>query len=151
VVQPIKDAYVKSAKVQIDPAKRDTGVLTCELIKPPAKGNVAPASLVQLELTQQRQGAKVTKSPEPLSINLAVPGTTLVPLPALQNGWEAKSRKMTLALQQDSRPLAFYDGTMPQNATVVIGATTYVVNAVEQNGQLRIDVVGKGATNVIGN
>ncbi|HYV37378.1 MAG TPA: PKD domain-containing protein [Gemmataceae bacterium] len=151
VVQPIKGPFVNSAKVQIDPAKRDTVVLTSELKRPSAKTAVAPACVVQLALVQQRRAVAVAKAPEPVSMNLAVPGTTLMPLPQLASGWEAKSRKMTLDLQQDGRSLGRFDGNMPHNAAVQIGGGVYVFSATEQNGQLRVDAVAQGAGKVIGN
>jgi PKD repeat protein len=93
-----KNPSIKSARLEIDPAKRDHAVLTCELVRP--SGNkAARACTVQLALTQQRQSASTVKTTEPVSVNLTVPGSTTVPLPALPTGWVAKSHKLTLALQ----------------------------------------------------
>jgi hypothetical protein len=135
-----KNPSIKSARLEIDPAKRDHAVLTCELVRP--SGNkAARACTVQLAMTQQRQSASTVKTTEPVSVNLTVPGSTTVPLPALPTGWVAKSHKLTLALQQNDKHVDWKDGQLPHNAAVQMSSgATYLVSAVEETGQLRIEI-----------
>jgi hypothetical protein len=140
VASTAKNPGIKSAKVEIDRTKRDHAVLTCELVHP--SGAKSPrAWTVQVALTQQRQSASTVKSTEPVSVNLTVPGSTTVPLPALPTGWVAKSHKLALALQQNEKHVDWKDGQLPHNAAVQMASgATYLVNAIEESGQLRIDV-----------
>jgi PKD repeat protein len=140
LAQSTHNPSIKSTKVEIDPVKRDKVLLTCELARPAATKR-PPSYTVQVALTQERQSPPATKTTEPVSVNLTVPGTTKVPLPALPAGWLAKSRKMTLTLQQESKKFVWKDGELPQSTAVEMSSSnTYVVSAVEESGQLRIDV-----------
>jgi len=140
LAQPVKNPNIKSAKVEIDPAKRDKVLVTCELARPSAR-TATPPCIVHLALTQERQSPPTVKTTEPVSVNLTVPGSTLVPLPALPAGWVVKSRKMTLTLEQDGKQVGWKDGDLPKNAAVQMSSSsTYIVDAAEESGQLRIDV-----------
>jgi PKD repeat protein len=140
LAQPLKNANIKSAKVQIDPAKPDQVLLTCELVRPSAR-QAPPPYHVHLALTQQRFSPPVVKTLDPISVNLTVPGSTTVPLPSLPPGWIAKSRKMTLTLQQDAKEFTWNDNELPRNAAVQMSSSAeYIVNAAADGGQLQIDV-----------
>jgi hypothetical protein len=152
VAGALKNPYIKSVKVQLDPTKRSQALLTCELVRPSAR-SAPPNYLVQLQLLQQRQSAPVVKTMDPVAVNLTTPGSTTVPLPALPPDWIARNRKMTLTLQQDAKQYAWKDNNMPHNVAVQMSATAqFMVNTVEQNGQLRIDMQAlKNPLNIFGN
>jgi hypothetical protein len=59
----------------------------------------------------------------------------------LPSGWVAKGHRLTLTLQQDDKHIEWKDGELPHNALVQMSSSAaYSVSAVEENGQLRIDV-----------
>jgi PKD repeat protein len=151
VLPQTKNPYLKSSKVQLDPAKHGQALVTCELVRPSAR-SAPPVCTVQLAVVQQRQSAPTLRSMDPVAVNLAVPGSTLVPLPELPAGWVAKTRSMTLTLQQAGKQYAYKD-VMPHNVAVQMSPTSqFIVNTVEQAGQLRIDMQAlKNPLNMFGN
>jgi PKD repeat protein len=135
-LQPVKEAFVKKADLQISADKRKVR-LAGELVK--AQSNApAPVWIVQVQIIQEKRGAPIKKVMDPVAVNLTVPGSTLLPLPPLPQGWTARNR--TLTLTQDGKQMAWKEGQLPRNAGVQMSSSTYIVNATEQDNQLRVDL-----------
>jgi PKD repeat protein len=134
---PVKDVNVKAPVLHISADKKQVTV-TGELLK---AARQAAQCYFHLAVTQQRTSASALKKVEPVAVNLAMPGTTLVPLPTLPSGWVAKTRKIALALQQDGKKVEWKEGDLPRNAAMQMpSGGAVVLSAVEQGDQLRIDV-----------
>jgi len=150
IVQPIKSPSIKSAKVQLDPAKRTSAQVICEIVKP-AKGTVTPTSTVQVALTEERQSPPAVKTSEPVSVLMTMQGSTVIPLPPLPPGWKETKRHMNLTLQQDGKQVGLFDGAMPKNAMIQMPGAVYNVTTVEQPTQLQITVGPRGGIGGHGN
>jgi hypothetical protein len=134
--QPVQPAFVRNPQVKISPDKRKIQ-MSGELIKSSAQ---LPVWDVQMQITQQKRSAPAVKTMDPVSVSLAVPGSTLVPLPPLPPGWIAAGHKLALTLSQNDRKLTWNDGQLPRNVAVQMSSALFVINAAEQDNQLRIDL-----------
>ena len=136
-----------SAQISADKKKL---TLTGELEKPVAKNGTFNIPLV---VTQQRASPPTIKAIDPMSVNLQVPGTTMVPLPALPEGWVATKRTIALSVTQNGKQYAWKAGQLPQNEGLQLSSSAlFVVTASEQPTQLRIDMAEiKSAMSLLGN
>jgi PKD repeat protein len=137
IAQPVMPAFVKNPELKISPDKR-TLRLSCELVK--LQSNALPKWNAQLQITQQKRSAPAPLAMPPIAVNLTVPGSTLIPLPALPKDWIAGSHKLALTLMQDGKQIVFKDGQLPTGAGVQMSSSIFVVSAAEQGNQLRIDL-----------
>jgi PKD repeat protein len=121
-----------------------------ELVNPLAKYATLSIPLV---VTQQRVSPPAVKTADPVSVQLKLPGTTLVPLPVLPPGWVATKRTIALSLMQDDKHIDWQAGQLPQNEAIkILPGSPIVVSASEQTDQLRIDLSEvKRATGASGN
>src|SRR5204863_2378002 len=106
VAPAMKDPNVKAVRVQTSPDKKKLTV-SGELSKP------AASVTVPLLVAEQRQGSPTVKTAEPMGSTLSVPGSTMLPLPALPPGWVAKNRKLNLALVQDGKKVEWKENELP--------------------------------------
>jgi PKD repeat protein len=132
----VKDPGVRKPKVEISQDKHKIN-LSGELIK---NSGSPPLWTVELQITQQKRGVPITKTMEPITVNLTVPGSTEVPLPPLPPGWLATNHTLALTLNQDGKHMAWDNGQLPCNVAVQMSSALFIVNASEQDKQLRIDL-----------
>jgi PKD repeat protein len=106
-----------------------------------------------LVVTQQRVSPPTIRELKPMSVNLQVPGTTLVPLPELPQGWLATKRTLSLSVAQDGKGHTWEAGKLPQNEGLQFSSSAlFMVSASEQANQLRIDLSEfKSAMSLLGN
>jgi hypothetical protein len=129
-------------------ADKRKAVLSGELIR----ADKAPLKWVaQVVLVQEQRTAPVTRPPEQVAATLAVPGTTLLPLPALQGGWVSKGRSVVLELREGARTV-WQDTQMPRNTLIQLRDRRYRLNATEAGNQVRVELVEvPGAASPSGN
>jgi PKD repeat protein len=120
-----------------------------ELMNPIPKNGTLSIPLV---VTQQRLSPPQTTVLE-TSVNLQVPGTTLVPLKPLPPGWVATKRLIVLSVSQDGKQFSWPAGQLPQNAALQLSSSAlYMISATEQPTQLRVDLSEfKSAMSLLGN
>jgi PKD repeat protein len=140
--QPVKDQVVRNPQLQISPDRKKL-LWSGELVK---QGNALPNWTVQLQITQQKRSAAAAKAMDPVTVNLAAPGSTTIPLPPLPAGWTASGHSIALALTQDGKQAAWNNGQLPQNVPVQMAKSLFLINSVEQDNQVRVDVSTVSAT-----
>jgi PKD repeat protein len=140
-------SYRTPPTVQISPDKKKLTV-SGELAQARPKNTTLNIPLL---VTEQSVSPPALKTVDPVSMPLPVPGTTVVPLPALPQNWLATKRKITLALTQDGKEVRWKEGELPTNAAVQMSPNNmFVVTATEQGNQLRIDF-GEVKLSIFGN
>lgn len=139
--RPVTDSSVKNAKVEVS-SDRKKVVLSGELVKAGLLSKMAtpPSWVAPIIVTLERRSPPVKQTSDPVMVNLKVPGTTMVPMPSLPLGWMAQARKMSLELR-DGATVVYRDSKLPAGALVQMKSRPMRVTAVEQAGQLRLDVV----------
>lgn len=138
--QPVKEPFVKNAKLEVWPDRKKVKV-TGELVK---DGAVPPRWTAKVALTQEKKTAPVTLAPKQIAATLALPGTTLLPLPADQCGWQCRQRQYQLELREGER--AVWQVTqLPISGELVLRGQRYRVSAKEAGNQVQLDVTSLGA------
>jgi hypothetical protein len=141
--KPVAEKHIKNPKLEISSDRRKVK-FTGEIVKPggfipvPRTTPVANA-VVEVALTQERHEQPV-KRPTEVSLALAVPGSTVLPLPSLPDNWMMKERSLGLELKQGDKT-AWQDSKLPQNASLQLQNRTYRVTAIEQGNQVKLDIV----------
>lgn len=148
-VTPVKEPNVKNASVTIAPDKSKV-VVTGELVKPGGimawqKNAPLPKWTPTLALTLERRTEGMTKTSDPIIADLALPGTTILPLPKLTKRWEVMGSKMHLELR-DGTNIVFKDTKMPVSATVQFKNHPYRITATQGPDSIRLDVIDAKAT-----
>lgn len=103
------------------------------------KRSPPPTWAAPVQLTLEKQGKAVTKTSDPILVQLQVPGQTVVPLPVLPAGWEVKNRKMTLELR-DGTQVVYKDSKLPLGTVVRLKSKSVVVSGQEADGQVRLQI-----------
>ncbi|MCI0377288.1 MAG: PKD domain-containing protein [Gemmataceae bacterium] len=138
----VSDAAVKSHKLSISPDKTKIR-LSGELVKQGGflQKNAPPPSWVPtVQVTLERRALPERKTSDPVAANLNVPGSTLVPLPKLPNGWAVADRKLNLELR-DGATIIYRGSVLPSGANVQIRNRACRVTATELADHVRVDVV----------
>src|SRR5262249_38289041 len=118
----VKEASVKNPTLTISPDKTKV-VLSGELVKPGGilafQKNSPPIQWTPtVLLTLERRSEPVLKDTDPISLELNVPGVTLLNLPKLSHRWEIKGAKLHLELL-DGAAVVFKDTKFPATAKLV--------------------------------
>lgn len=147
---PARGAPLRAAPTLIVAPDRRKAVLTGELVRAsnePVKWNAA------VVLTVEQRTAPVARVMSPVAKLLAVPGTTLLPLPALQGGWVSNQRAIHLNVQEGERSL--WQCARPgSSGELSLNGRRFRVTASEAGDQLRLDVAelpGAGPLRPVGN
>lgn len=131
--------WIKNAKVIISPEKTKA-IVSGELHKPatpPREGPALPAWSVEVVLHLERHHPPQRLS-DAMAVRLALPGTTVVKIPALQPGWMSKQRQLDLNLMEGDQSM-WQSAGLPRNALVRLQGRLWRITATEAGDQLRIE------------
>jgi hypothetical protein len=140
--RPPADPSVKDVKLTVarDGSKvvltgemvRQTGVLGLKRNAP------LPRWVAEVILTQERHEAPCQAPMGVVAKPLALPGSTLVPLPKLQSGWVQQKCRIGLDLY-DGGNVVQQNAAVPTNEVIRLGNRSWRLTATEVGDQVRID------------
>lgn len=145
--QPVRESAVKNAKVEIS-ADGTKFMVTGILAKPTGiliRHAPPPQWTTTVNVTMERRSTPQQKTTEPLMVNLNVPGSATLPVPPVPSGWEAQARHMNLEIR-DHGKVVLNQSTLPAAANVQLKNRLCRITAIEQGGQIRVDVLDASAT-----
>ena len=155
VLHPRAGFEIMSAKVEpvMGPAARNLQVKvaadrkSCQLVGEmtrPTGGKVGSQGtgdtmVVKVLLTQERR-TRVNRSPVAMTATVAVPGSTMISLPPLPDGWVDAQRQVRLELRDGERVL-WQDSQMPHGVPVVVQNHRCAISATPVGNQVKVDLV----------
>lgn len=141
--EPPAKGAMRNLKPEVSPDHTKVRI-SGELLKPSTlltgKNMAAPQCAVRLELTLVRRSAAVTRTVDPVMMELNAPGSTALPLPPPPAGLEVQNKQVSLEIQ-DGRQVLWNQAGLPNGAAVTMRSRQVRVTALEQGNQLRLDVV----------
>ena len=150
VKTPKESANLKDVRLTFTP---DKVVVTGTLIKTGGlfhKNAPPPNFAAEVILTLESMAKSMPKTVDPVALNLQVPGSTILPIPALNKDWKVTGRALQLELRAGDK-VFWRDSRLPVNALVQINGRAYRVTAIEMTDQVRVDVVSSQTVSRPGN
>jgi PKD repeat protein len=148
--EPPSRDLVHGLKLEVTPDRTRVRA-TAEMLKPKTmltgKSLPPPHCGVRVDLVLVRRSGPVSRAGDPVSFELTAPGSTMLPLPGPPAGLEVQAKRIALEIR-DGTQLIWNSPGLPNAATVAVKNRPMRVTALEQSGQLRVDVVD-AAKNVI--
>ncbi len=136
------DAHVRNVQVELA-ADRGSFVLRGELVQQAhwwqLNQHAPPPWVAQVTLTLERRSAPQQVAMDEVPVKMNVPGTTTIPIPRLSQGWQMTQKHLHLELS-DGKERVWTGEQPPANAALKLGARTFVVSGVEQDGQLVLQI-----------
>jgi len=146
---PSKD-LVHGLKLEVTPDRTRVRA-TAEMLKPKTmltgKSLPPPHCGVRLDLMLVRRSGPVSRAGDPVAFELTTPGSTMLPLPGPPAGLEVQAKRIALEIR-DGTQLIWNSPGLPNAAVMAVKNRPMRVTALEQSGQLRVDIVD-AAKNVI--
>ena len=134
-VQPVTDAGVRGLRVEVAKDGRSARLLG-ELPRPTGKG--AGTMLVKVLTTQERR-TPVSRPPVAVTATLGVPGSAVLALPPLPEGWVDAQRQVRMELRENGR-VVWQGSQLPRGATVQMHGRPCTVTAGQAGSQVRVEL-----------
>lgn len=139
---PSKD-LVHGLKLEVTPDRTRVRA-TAEMLKPKTmltgKSLPPPHCGVRVDLVLVRRSGPVSRAGDPVAFELTTPGSTMLPLPGPPAGLEVQAKRIALEIR-DGTQLIWNNPSLPNGATVAVKNRPMRITALEQSGQLRVDVI----------
>jgi hypothetical protein len=147
--KPGKETSVKNPTLTISKDKSKV-VLTGELVKPAGitalkRNQPLPKWTPTVSLTVERRSEPVLKTLDPITIDVNLPGTTILPVPPLSSRWQIKGTMVHLELL-DGATLVFKGSKLPIGTIVNFQNHPYRLTATQEPGHIRLDVIDSKVT-----
>jgi hypothetical protein len=147
--RPVKEPNVRNPKLTISPDKTKV-ILTGELVKPGGmlawqKSPPPNMWIPTVVLTMEHRAEPVQKTPDPMTVTLNVPGTTVIPMPHLSSHWEVKSTSLNLELR-DGGALVYKDTKLPISTSVQFKSHPYHLSVTQAADGVHLDLIDVRAT-----
>ena len=147
--KPVKDAGVRNPSLAVSQDKTKV-VMTGELVKPAGimawQKNPPPLQRTPtVDLTLEQRSEPVMKTSDPITAEVQLPGTTLLPLPKLSSRWDVKSSMYHLELF-DGTLLVFQGSKLPVSATLQYKNHPYHLTAIQEPDNIRLELIDAKAT-----
>jgi PKD repeat protein len=140
-LQPVADQAARNVRVQVAPDRRSVR-LTGELIRQTEgllRRPLHTCLLVKVQLTQERR-APVSRPAVAMTSTVSVPGSVLLALPPLPDGWVDAQRQIHLELRDGDRPV-WQESQLPRGVPVLIQNRRCTLTAVPLGNQVKVDLV----------
>ena len=98
---PVKDSAVKDAKLELS-ADKTKLTMSGMLVKASGlfnKNAPPPSFSTEVKMTMESRSKAEAKPMDPVAQTLQVPGTTLLPIPAMSSNWTVQRREMQMELR----------------------------------------------------
>jgi PKD repeat protein len=147
--KPVTDASVKNPTLAIS-ADKSRLVLTGQLVRPGGlealRKNQPPVKWTPtVSMKLESRSEPMLKTFDPITLEINVGGTTVLPLPPLHQHWEIKGTMVNLELL-DGAVSVFKDSKLPAGAMVQFKGHPYRVSAKQAPDHIRLDVINARAT-----
>ncbi len=142
---------IRNLKIEASPDRTKLQV-TAEMLKPKTllTGKILPPPHCGLHVTWTlvKRSAAKSVAVDPVMVELTAPGSTAVPLPPAPAGLEVQNKRIALEIKDGQQTIWSKPG-LPSAAQVAMRNKVMSVTALEQSGQLRVDILeAKSATPV---
>jgi len=101
--------------------------------------NVVPQAVIQVAMTEVRQMPTQGLAVDPVASTIAVPGSTVLPVPKLDAGWVMKQQNLGMDLRDGER-VVWQTSQVPASGVVVFQGRQCRVNATLAGDQVRVDL-----------